>query len=224
VRYENATSLYFIFATWFDVTMPARPTTRKGLRTRESIIQAARVVFGRDGYVDARMIEIAEQAGLSTGGLYRYFEDKPDVFAALIEDLHEELYTASGHTTASFRDDPLAALTDANRGYISHYSANRDVMRAFIEAAAVDERFRRIWWDMRERHAKRFAHALRSIHGIEEIGDSSVDVVSEAMACMVEQCCYVWFAHEKMNPGSVDLEDAVRTVTHAWYAATFGER
>jgi AcrR family transcriptional regulator len=204
--------------------MPARPTTRKGVRTRESIIEAARVVFARDGYVDARMIEIAEEAGLSTGGLYRYFEDKTDVFAALIEDLHNELYAASGHTSASFLEDPLAALTDANRGYVDHYYANRDVMRAFIEAAAVDERFRKIWWDMRERHATRFARALRSMHGIDRVDGIDVDLLSEAMACMVEQCCYVWFAHDTMHRTAVEVDQAVRTVTHAWYAATLGGR
>ncbi len=203
--------------------MPAPPTTRKGVRTRESIITAARIVFARDGYVDARMTEISEQARLSTGGLYRYFEDKTDVFAALIEDLHEELYLASGRPAASFQEDPLAALTNANRGYVDHYYRNRDVMRAFIEAAAVDERFRRIWWDMRKRHVKRFARALRSLRGVDDIDGVSVDLLSEAMACMVEQCCYVWFAHDEMRREAVDVDEAVRTVTHAWYAATLGD-
>jgi AcrR family transcriptional regulator len=204
--------------------MPAKPTTRKGLRTREKILEAARVVFARDGYVDARMIEIAEEAGLSTGGLYRYFVDKTDVFAALIEDLHEELYEASGQTSVSFKDDPLGALTDANRGYVEHYYENRDVMRAFIEAAAVDQRFRAIWWEMRQRHVERFANALRTIHDIEEIDGVPVELASEAMACMVEQCCYVWFAHDEMRSQPVEVEQAVRAVTHAWYAATFDQR
>jgi AcrR family transcriptional regulator len=204
--------------------VPAKPTTRKGLRTRANILEAARAVFARDGYVDARMIEIAEEAGLSTGGLYRYFVDKTDVFAALIEDLHEELFAASGRTSVSFKEDPLGALSDANRGYVEHYYENRDVMRAFIEAAAVDQRFRTIWWEMRQRHVKRFAGALSAIHEVETIDGVSVELASEALACMVEQCCYVWFAHEDMRSEPVDVDEAVRTVTHAWYAATFGGR
>lgn len=204
--------------------MSATPTTRKGQRTRQRILDAARVVFARAGYVDARMIEIAEEASLSTGGLYRYFVDKTDVFAALIEDLHDELFQASGHTVASFRDDPLGALTDANRGYVEHYYENRDVMRAFIEAAAVDERFRRIWWEMRDRHVMRVADALRTTHGITEIDGVPVELASEAMACMVEQCCYVWFAQEPMRSKPVAVDDAVHAVSHAWYAATFGGR
>jgi AcrR family transcriptional regulator len=199
--------------------MPAKPMTKKGLKTRAKILEAARVVFARDGYVDARMTDVAEVGGLSTGGLYRYFTDKRDVFAALIEDLHEELYRASGRTHTAFKDDPLAALTDANRGYIEHYAENRDVMRAFIEAAGVDSRFRAIWWNMRQRHVKRFAAVLRS-EGVETIDGTPVELVSEAMACMVEQCCYVWFAHEDMRDSQVSIDEAVQTVTNAWYATT----
>ncbi|MBS1881448.1 MAG: TetR/AcrR family transcriptional regulator [Actinobacteria bacterium] len=200
--------------------MPAKPTTKKGLQTRSKIIDAARVVFARDGFVDARMVEIAEAAGLSTGGLYRYFEDKTDVFAALIEDLHEELYRASGQTIASLADDPKKALTEANRGYIEHYFANRDVMRAFIEAAGVNSRFRAIWWTMRNRHVKRFVSALHGL-GVEQIDGVSAELASETMACMVEQCCYVWFANEQMRNEVVSVDDAVRAVTSAWYAAAF---
>lgn len=201
--------------------MAAKPTTNKGLRTRGKILDAARVVFARDGYVDARMVEIAEGADVSTGGLYRYFKDKTDVFAALIEDLHEELYRASGKTVATLRDDPRQALAEANRGYIEHYFAHRDVMRAFIEAASVDSRFRTIWWTMRQRHVERFVIALRSL-GIVAVDGIAVELVSESMACMAEQCCYVWFAHEDMRDEPVNLDDAVESVTAAWYAATFG--
>jgi AcrR family transcriptional regulator len=55
--------------------MPAIPTTRKGRRTRGKVLDAAGRVFARDGYVDARMLDIATETGLSTGGLYRYFDN-----------------------------------------------------------------------------------------------------------------------------------------------------
>jgi AcrR family transcriptional regulator len=206
--------------------MPATPTTRKGLHTHQRILDAARTVFARDGYVEARMVDIAEAAGLSTGGLYRYFEDKTDVFAALVANLHEELYQASGHTNRPFGTDPLGALTDANRGYIEHYYENRDVMRVLVEAAGVDERFRSIWWEMRNRHINRFAKAFRSVYGVEQVQGVPIEVVTEAMACLVEQCCYVWYAHEGMTGATaapVSLDTAVEVVSNAWFQTCFGE-
>ena len=91
--------------------MTATPTTRKGQRTRRKILEAAGRVFARDGYVDARMLDIATEAGLSTGGLYRYFDNKTDVMAALIADIHEHFFEASGHTRPLLKTDPVAALT-----------------------------------------------------------------------------------------------------------------
>src|SRR5947208_947535 len=96
-----------------------RPTTPKGLRTRARILDAARSVFARDGFVETRMSDIANAARLSAGGLYRYFMSKEDVFAALVADLFQDLYEASGHTAHSFSEEPFEALLEANRGYLA---------------------------------------------------------------------------------------------------------
>lgn len=168
------------------------------------------------------MGDIAQEADVSNGGLYRYFENKLDVFAALIADLHESLYQASGHTKHSVGSNPYGALEEANRGYVAMYFDNRDVMRAFTEAAVVDERFRLIWWSMRRRHVGRF---MASVDGL-KLGHAmtGVDpaVAAEAMACMVEQCCYVWFAHDDMNERPVSVDAAVKAMTNAWHATFFG--
>jgi AcrR family transcriptional regulator len=205
--------------------VPTIPTTPKGQDTRGRILAAARRVFARDGYVDARMVDIAKTTGLSTGGLYRYFVDKTDVFAAVIGDIHEELYEASGHTEHSFRDNPLAALTDANRGYVQHYYENRDVMRAFNEASGVDQRFRSIWWEMRDRHVDRFVKTFVGADREPPVKDLDIRAAAEAMACMVEQCCYVWFAHEDMTaPGNphVSVDQATDIVSRVWHQTFFG--
>jgi AcrR family transcriptional regulator len=204
--------------------MPVVPRTKKGHRTRERLLEAAGGIFSQVGYIDARMSDFAQAAGLSTGGLYRYFDNKTDVFAALIADLHEEFYELSGNTEASLADDPLAALTQANRGYIEHYHKNRHVMRAFIEAASMEERFRLILREMRERHVKRFAEAYRRAYGDGPVAGVPVEVAGEAMACMVEQCCLAWFAQEQDAATSVSVDEAVAVTSHAWFVTMFAGR
>jgi AcrR family transcriptional regulator len=201
--------------------MPANPTTKKGRRTQSAILEAASRVFARDGYVEARMLDIATEAGLSTGGLYRYFDNKTEVLAALIADIHEEFYQQSGHTRPILRTDPLAALTEANRGYIEYYYKNRQVMRVFVEAAAIDERFRVILRSMRDRHVARFTTAYEGLLQTEMVRGVSVRVAAEAMTCMVEQCCYVWFAQEDDCVTPTSVADAVTVTSQAWYATMF---
>jgi AcrR family transcriptional regulator len=200
---------------------PVAPSTPKGRRTRAQILSAAREVFGTKGYSAARMTDVAETAGLSLGGLYRYFENKTTLFAALVEDVHEELFDASRAVHSDFATHPRAALHEANLGYLTRYHEQRDVMRAFIEAANIDAEFREIWWAMRRRHRQRFAHALRESFGVSEIDGISAELVSDAMACMVEQCAYVWYAHGALQEEPVPVDMAARLVTRAWYRTFF---
>jgi len=197
------------------------PQTTKGQRTRKNILNCARKVFARAGYVTLRMSDVAEESGVSMGALYRYFQNKDDLFVNLIGDIHEQMFSASRAPEQDFAADPYQALLVANRGYLKHYHENRDVMRALIEAGTVDERFRDVWWQMRRRHIDRFVYALKTSHGIETVSGVSVRTVVESMASLVEQSAYTWFAQEELNDKPISVETAAQVVTRVWYRTFF---
>ncbi len=201
--------------------MATEPTTPKGQRTRQTILDAASKVFTRDGYVDARMSDVADQAGLSLGGLYRYFENKEDLFANVIRDLHEELFRRSRSSTP-IAEDPETALFEANLGYLQHYRANSGVLRAFIEATTVEDRFTTIWWTMRERHVARFVHAVEDDDRVQLDGLDPA-TVARAMASLVEQTAYTTFAHAALNTAPVDVSTVASVVTRAWYRSFYSD-
>lgn len=200
--------------------MTAVPKTTKGRKTREQLIQAGQTVFARDRYVDARMSDVADEAGVSLGALYRYFGNKEELFVQVIADIHEDLFNAStsSHDLAS---EPLTALTEANRGYLDLYRQNRLVMKAFIQAAHVEDRFRDIWWNMRRRHVDRFVQALKSAHGMTDVNGVRTDVLAEAAACMTEHSAYVWFSDPADETDLIDQDEAVEAVSHSWHAMFF---
>jgi AcrR family transcriptional regulator len=202
--------------------MPAVPTTRKGQKTRQRLLAAARRVIKRDGYVALRMADVAAEARISLGGLYRYFENKDDLFLALIGDIHKELYEASRARKHDFRTDPLATLREANEGYLVHYYANRDIMRAFIEATTVDARVCEMWWWMRQRHVDRFVAAMKRDFDITEVDGISTRVITEALASAVEQSAYVWYARESLNAVPIPVQTAAEVLTGIWYRAFWG--
>lgn len=201
--------------------MGAEPLTPKGFKTREKILEAARIIFAHDGYVSMRMGDVAVEAGLSMGALYRYFQNKEDLFANLIANVHEKLYAAAT-SDADFHTDPYKALLESNRGYLECYYANRDLMRALFEAVTVDKRDRDIWWKMRERHIERFVYVLSSTHRITTIDGIDVRVIVDSMASMVEQSAYCWYAQEELQDEPIDLDTAAKTVTMVWHRAIFG--
>ncbi len=70
---------------------PTPPVTARGVRTRDRLVAAARVVFEREGYLDARLVDISKEAGLSTGSFYTYFTNKEEAFAAVVEVTQNDL-------------------------------------------------------------------------------------------------------------------------------------
>jgi AcrR family transcriptional regulator len=201
---------------------PAQALTPKGQRTRKKILDAARRVFSSSGYVGMRMTDVATAAELSLGALYRYFEQKDDLFLSVVEDIHEELYAVSrAGYTGSFKKEPYQTLYTSNLGYMQHYYENREVMRAFIEATMVDARYRDMWWYMRERHIKPVVAALARDHGITEVRGVNTKKVVEALASTTEQSAFVWFAQAQLCSEVTDVETAAKTITNIWYSALF---
>ena len=77
-------------------TTVARPlkATRKGRQTDEAFRAAARVVFARDGYLNAKISDIAAEAGRSVASFYNYYDTKADLLIALAEEFHAENATS----------------------------------------------------------------------------------------------------------------------------------
>jgi AcrR family transcriptional regulator len=70
--------------------------TRRGL-----ILEAAGRVFGRLGYEATRMADVADEAGVATGLLYKHFPSKHDLFSALVDRQKREFLGELGEALAS---------------------------------------------------------------------------------------------------------------------------
>ncbi|MEK5389607.1 TetR/AcrR family transcriptional regulator [Margalitia sp. FSL K6-0131] len=57
---------------------------------REQIKQAALKVFARRGYTGTKTSVIAEEAGISEGLIYRYFQSKKELYTTIVQELMEE--------------------------------------------------------------------------------------------------------------------------------------
>lgn len=59
---------------------------------REAILDAAGRVFGRLGFHDAKMADIAREAGVAAGTVYNYFKNKDEVFHSMMARGHDVVY------------------------------------------------------------------------------------------------------------------------------------
>ena len=103
---------------------------QKKAESRRRILEAARDVFFRDGFMRANLDEMAEKAGVAKGTLYRYFESKADLYVAVLTNnqmLFHELMTAASEQgeTAVDRVRSIAKF------YFDHWLEHPDYFQIF---------------------------------------------------------------------------------------------
>jgi TetR/AcrR family transcriptional regulator, transcriptional repressor of aconitase len=81
---------------------------------RDAILGAAARLFARKGVSGATMAEIANEADLSAGAIYRYYKSKEELLRAVFDEAsarNHELF----HSTAANATSPLDALQQVGR-------------------------------------------------------------------------------------------------------------
>ncbi len=101
------------------------------IQKQDSILDAARTVFSRDGYTDTSVDDVAAEAGIAKGTVYLYFKSKEDLYlAAVVRDIRafgtlarEEMERAPG-----LREQFAAFL----RVRLDYFRAHRDFFRIYL--------------------------------------------------------------------------------------------
>ncbi|MFE9773518.1 TetR/AcrR family transcriptional regulator [Streptomyces sp. NPDC005931] len=188
------------------------------MRTRDALVAAARRIFERDGYLDARIVDIAAEAGVATGSFYTHFASKEDVFAAVLERLQGEmLHAGVGHSSDNDgnggRKGLWRGVEDANRAYLESYRRNAPLMAAMEQAAAVDPRFVEVRLERSRVFIDRSAAAIARLQ-LSGLADPELDpeITARALNAMVSRLAYVTFVLGE----SVPFDTLVETVTRLW--------
>jgi len=112
------------------------PRLRDRLReqTLAVILAAAEQIFAQQGHGSARMEDIAARAGIATGTLYNYFDDRNALLAALAHERGTELLTQVDAALATVRRrgpaDHVLALYAAMLGFVDR---RRDFVQVLLQ-------------------------------------------------------------------------------------------
>lgn len=184
-------------------------------RNRRALIDAARRVFERDGFVAARITDIAEAAGVAHGSFYSHFPGKEEIFAAVVAEVNEEMLNPGPVIEA---DDPVATIAAANLAYLRAYQRNAKLMALLEQVASVDENFRRIRLQRTEAFLARNARAIRRLQQA-GLADPALDaeLAALALSTMVSRSAYAAFALGATRPA--DVAELAGTLTRLWVNA-----
>ena len=106
-----------------------RRAERKQL-SRRKILEAAREVFFRDGFMAANLDEVAQKAGVAKGTLYRYFESKAELYVEVLAH-NGEIFKQRMNETVSSGGAAADRIRRVSKFYFEHWIRNRDYFQIF---------------------------------------------------------------------------------------------
>lgn len=189
------------------------PVTARGARTRAALVAAARAVFERDGFLDARLVDITAEANCSIGTFYTYFSSKDEIFQAVIEAAQDDMLHPGFPRLDEDEASPEAVIRASNRAYLEAYKRNARLMLILEQVAVIDPKFR----EVRRARSRAFAQRnARAIERLQEQGlvDSELDpyMAAVALSGMVGRLAYnVFCLGDKAS-----MKQMVDTSTRLW--------
>ena len=136
----------------------------RALRTRQTIIDAARQLFLERGYAGTRINNITDACGISRAGFYTYFKDKRAIANVLGESAYADILGVLGEWDRISRPAQLDEIVD----WVHQYFRYMDRHGAFVFSASQfvpkdgEDDYRQQARRMQMRAAFLFGVALRS--------------------------------------------------------------
>ena len=173
---------------------------------------AAKKIFERDGFLGARITDIAEAAKVAHGTFYTYFADKETIFSAVIESLQSDFLMTDGSPRVP-GETPYDQILRGNRRYYDTYVTRAKLMGLLEQVATFNDDFRAMRRDVRHGIVSRVERAIRRWQA-DGLADPTVDAhyAANALGSMVDRSVYVWLVLEEPH----EPELAVEMLTRLW--------
>lgn len=151
-----------------DEKLPRRQ--REKLRQRRQMLAAALDLFSEKGYHNVSMHEIAERGEFAIGTLYKFFQNKEDLYRALVLQYSDMFHQALTRAIAAAPDDverlrsyvrAKGELVRDNLSFIRLYLAESRGASYNIKAGLADE-VRRQYYDFLQGLALVFKSGIRA--------------------------------------------------------------
>jgi AcrR family transcriptional regulator len=209
-------------ATAEDHVDRTQPATERGRRMRARLLEAAREVFERDGFLEARVTDISAAAGVAHGSFYTYFGSKTEIFRALVAATMDELYASlgTGHGApvggphgGDRPRDAVRRIDRANRRFVAMYRQNTALMALFEQVTTFDPEVRALRQSARERMVGRVAHSIAQLQAEGHVPtDLDAEYSAHALVAMVNGLVHYWL----VLGADFDEDRLVATMTGLW--------
>ena len=192
---------------------PSGPRSRKGVETRARLVTAAKEIFERDGFLDARISDIAEKAGLSHGSFYHYFESKEEVFREVAAKVDERLSAPLNNVILdpSSSAAPYERIHEAIRLHLEAYRDEARIMGVIEQVWRFDAQFNAIRAERHRLYTAQIADSILRLqrHGLADRRLNPV-IAADGLGAMTYRFPEMWFVQGFLD---CDFDEGVDQLT-----------
>lgn len=191
---------------------------------KEQILQAATIVFARLGFYKARMDDIVEEAGLSKGAVYWYFDSKDEIINTILDRFMEQSF--ENFRQISQEDGPVPErLISMMRDLAREIEAISDLMPIIYEFYAIAAREESIRATI-HKYFKRYTELLEALikEGIKrgELREVSPYDAALSLISLIEGCMLIWIL-EAFPRKKSDLETLFKSSMEFMFVGLMAE-
>ncbi|MFI6346679.1 TetR/AcrR family transcriptional regulator [Streptomyces sp. NPDC050560] len=186
----------------------------RAARTEAAFKEAARAVFARKGFINAKIGDIAAEAGRAAGSFYNHFPSKEAVLEALVTDWVDAAgRELTGHGTDHDLSDPEHLRRHV--AVVWHtYRAHLPEIRALQEAALVNDAFARRLDALQYAESEVLRQHLADMRSAGAELPGPVDLVASAVLALLNEFSRTWLLSGAAAGGRCPTdEEAVDTLT-----------
>jgi AcrR family transcriptional regulator len=192
------------------------PRSSRGAQARARLIEAAKKVFERDGFLSARITDIATAAGASHGSFYHYFQSKEQIFREVAANQEVNLLT-SHILYDSVPTDPIERIRQGNRSYLEAYRKEAKIMGVIEEVSRYDAEVSRTRINRQQDFGRHLAASIERLQA-DGLADPLINpsIAATALGGMVAKMAEMIFVQ---HYDDVDFDELVEQVTRLWVSA-----
>jgi AcrR family transcriptional regulator len=183
------------------------------------LVGAAKEIFERDGFLDARISDIAEQAGLSHGSFYHYFESKEEIFREVAAEVDLRLSAPLGDVILDPTSSatPFERIREAIRLHLESYRDEARIMKVIEQVWRFDEQFNAVRHERHHTYSEQIADSIRSLqrHGMAD-ARLDPDIAAAGLGAMTYRFPEMWFVQGFLN---CDFDEGVDQLTRLFVNA-----
>lgn len=182
--------------------------------TEARILGVAVDVFNEKGYAGATVSDIVERSGLSRGAFYLYYQNKNEIFKALVHEAVRDLYNIAPASAAlGLRE----RIRESTRLHFLQFTKHRGVLRCLFEVSTVEPELGALHNQYRAEFVRRIEHHLRKAQKAGQCTKFDTRVASYCLGCMIGGVAYMWLCAD-FEPWEQKqrLDPIVDQVTDFW--------